>query len=413
MSETFSPEVIERNRRNVGFGARPASPREAELVNEVLKSGQLFDYVFTRQFEEAVARVHEKRIAIFVNSGTSALDLAVHSLKRLRGWQDGDEVLIPAVTFVASLTPLIRMGLKPVFVDIDPEHFDLDVSQLERHITGRTRGIMAVHLLGQICQMEEVMEAAGAHRLGVIEDACETMFVRRNGRVSGSWGDMVCFSTFMVHMISTAIGGFVATDDVELAEKAKQLANHANSSYKVKFDDDGLPVWDSSYNRTTGRPRSSTGETYDDVGYSFRASELEAAIGVAQMERWEDILAGFQRNGERLNENLADLGERLQLPKPRAGNEHGYFRYGMVIKDPAIDREDFARFLNQHGISATRIFPLINQPIYREMYGDLERDYPGAALVNRNGLMVSCHDGLTFDDMDFTSEVIHDYFAQH
>jgi CDP-6-deoxy-D-xylo-4-hexulose-3-dehydrase len=388
-------------RRAILPGGWPMGSRELELVTEVVKSGVIFDGAFTRRFEEMVAAAHGRRLAIFVNSGTSALEMAVHALKRQRGWRDGDEVLVPAITFVATVNPVIRLGLKPVFVDVDPLHFDIDADQLERRLTPRTRAIMPVHVFGQPARMERVMEFARLHDLAVIEDSCETMFVHRHGKVVGSWGDVACFSTFQVHLISTGIGGLAATDDERLAVVMKSVANHGMDSYELRWQD-GHPRW-----RTGARAWG-----YDDAGYSFRATDLEAALGIAQMERWPEIVGAYQRNAARLADSLADLQDHLQLPSVRDGSEHAWFRYGIVVKNPAISRDDLLEFVAGHRVFAWYLLPLLNQPVYQKLYGDLQPDYPVAANLNRNAFYLGCHVGLSLEDMDYLSEVVHSYFAR-
>jgi perosamine synthetase len=386
-----------------GVGGWSIGARERELVLEVLDSNVLWtgdNGEKTSQFEEGVARLHDRRLAIYLNSGTTAIQIALAALKRLRGWDDGDEILVPAVTFVGTINPVIYNNLIPVFVDVDPEHFDMAPDQIEQHITPRTRAIVPVHFLGQPCMIERIMEIANAHDLVVIEDSCETNYVKRNGKVVASWGEIACFSTFMVHMLQTGIGGFVLTDDIPLAEKMKQLINHANPSYRLSFDGD-RPVWTSR----------SDGSGWNDVGYSFRVTEMEAAIGVAQLERREEIVGAYQRNAERLTENLSDLRGQLQLPFARPGGEHSYFRYALTVKDPKRNRDGLMEHLAAHGIPVKYNFPLLNQPVYVERFGDLEPRYPVAASVNRDGLLLGCHVGLNLDDMDRQSELIHQYFA--
>jgi dTDP-4-amino-4,6-dideoxygalactose transaminase len=391
--------VTDTRRHTISIGGWLVRERERELLNEVVDSGSFYNGAMTHRFEGEVALAHDRRVAIFVNSGTSALDIAVHALKRERGWEDGDEVLVPAITFVATINPVLRCGLVPVFIDVDPDHFDIDADQLDSRVTSRTRAIIPVHIYGQPCRIEAVMDVARKRGLAVIEDSCETMFVRRNGQVCASFGDIACFSTFTVHLISTGVGGFAVTDDPKLAVRMKSLANHANDGYVLHLDGPE-PRWE-----ITGR-----GETFDDVGYSFRCSELEAAIGVAQMERWPEIVGTYQRNAQHLSDLLADLGDHLQLPFAREGSEHAYFRYPMVIKNPEIDREDLLEFMKDNGVASRHLLPILNQPVYRRLFGDLEPNYPVAARLNRRGFVVGCHVGLTPADMERTSQVLHSYF---
>jgi dTDP-4-amino-4,6-dideoxygalactose transaminase len=386
-----------------GWPAGDADPELTEryraLLNEVVDSGVFYNGEMTRRFETAMARVHDRNVAIFINSGTSAIDVAVHALKRERGWADGDEVLVPPITFVATINPVLRCGLKPVFVDVDPVHFDIDPDQLEKNITPRTRAIIPVHVYGQPCRIEAVMEVARKHGLAVIEDSCETMFVHRNGKVVASSGDIACFSTFTVHLISTGVGGFAVTDDPKLAVRMKSLANHANDGYVLHLQG-GEPRWE-----ITGR-----GETFDDVGYSFRCSDLEAALGVAQMEHWQRIVGAYQRNADHLTRLLADLGDHLQIPSAREGSEHAYFRYPLVLKDPSVDKGDLLAFLDDNRVASRHLLPILNQPVYRKLFGDLEPQYPVAAHLNQRGFVVGCHVGLTLQDMEHTSKVLHRFF---
>jgi perosamine synthetase len=384
------------------LGGWPVGPREIGLVNEVLQSGIIVAGPKTRRFEELMAAAHASRVAMFVNSGTAALEIAYHTLKRERGWQDGDEVLVPSITFIATITPLIRAGLKPVLVDVDPLHYDMAADDIERRITDRTRAIVPVHLLGQPCEIENVVEIARAHDLTVLEDSCETMFVRRNGQVVGSWGDMAVFSTFTVHQIATGIGGFVLTSDERLAVVAKQLANHGSGRYELSFDDDDHPIWRHDYR----------GIGFDDCGYSSRASDLEAALGIPQLERWPEIIGAYQRNALRVLDALADLEEHIQLPSVREGSEHAWFRVGMVIRDPDVDRDALLDHLVARGIPCQYLFPIMTQPIIQQVLGDLRPAYPSAAVITDRGFQIGCHIGLSDADMDRASEAIHEFFER-
>ena len=382
-------------------GLSPVTPRERELVNAVLDSGIIYGGEYTRRFEMAIARAHDRRLAILVNSGGSALELAVAALKKRRGWREGDEVLVPAITFVATINPLIHMGLRPVFVDVDPQHLDLDPGLLERRITARTRAVMPVHFFGQPCQMEEVMAVARRHDLAVIEDACETMFMRRNGRVVGSWGDIACFSTFTVHPIATGVGGLVATNDTELAVTMRGLANHGAGTWQVRFEGD-VPVWSDP-----GR-----GEGFEDPGWSYRLTDMEAALGLAQLERWPQVAAAYRHNAERLTAQLADLRPALQLPSVRPGSEHWWWRYAILVADPAVSRDALLDHLNANGVPARYLYPILSQPVYLRLFGDHRAENPVAAAVDRTGLVLGTHAGLTDVEIDRYSTVIHDFFRR-
>jgi perosamine synthetase len=389
----------------IGLGTAEISPLQRQLVNDVLSKNRLSYGEYTRRFESEFARLHDRRYATFCNSGTSALQVAVHALKERDGWKPGDEVLVPAVTFVASSNVVIQNGLTPVFVDVEPDHVGIDPAQLERHLTPRTRAIMPVHLFGQPCDMDPIMAFAHERRLRVIEDSCETMFVRYKGRPTGSWGDISCFSTYVAHLVVTGVGGFATTNDDELAVLIKSLMNHGRDSIYLSIDDDDTT--DQSVLAQMVARRFS----FVHVGYSYRGTEMEAALGVGELARHGEMLERRQQNARFLNEALADLSTFLQLPSVRPGAEHAWMMYPVIVKD-GVDRERLLLHLETAGIETRHLMPLINQPVYHKLFGDLEPRYPVAARINRCGFAIGCHQGLARADLDRVVEAFHTYFAR-
>ena len=395
-----APEPI----RQIGVGGVEIGAVERKYVNDVLDKGRLTYGEYTRTFEQKFARLHDLRVAIFCNSGTSALQVALHALKRQYGWNDGDEVLVHAVTFVASANVVLQNGLVPVFVDIEPDYYELDPARIESHITPRTRAIMPVHLFGQPCDMEPILAIARTHGLKVIEDSCEAMFVRYHGAPVGSFGDVACFSTYAAHLITTGVGGLAATDDQELATMMKSLFNHGRDGIYLSMDDD--QTTDAKQLLSLVKRRFN----FTEIGYSYRSSELEAAIGLAQLERWEEIIAARQRNAAALTAGLESLQEYLQLPRVRPETEHAFMMYPIVVRDPKVIRDELALYLEQRRIETRPMLPLINQPVYRELFGDMEPRYPVAQWVNQNGFYIGCHGGLGPTDLDYMIETIQAFF---
>ncbi|HLB77655.1 MAG TPA: aminotransferase class I/II-fold pyridoxal phosphate-dependent enzyme, partial [Candidatus Dormibacteraeota bacterium] len=172
------PGVPPDHVRTIGLGTASITPAQRRYVNDVLDKNRLSYGEYTRRFEREFARLHERTFAIFCNSGTSALQVAVHAMKEHFGWKDGDEILVPAITFVASANVVLQNGLVPVFVDVEPDHFGIDPDQLAGHLSPRTRAVMPVHLFGQPCDMDPILAFASDHDLRMLEDSCETMFVR-------------------------------------------------------------------------------------------------------------------------------------------------------------------------------------------------------------------------------------------
>jgi perosamine synthetase len=192
--------------RIIGVGTFTASPLAKRLVMEALSNNRLSYGPMMQRFETELARMHGCRFGIMSNSGTSALLLALQALKELHGWADGDEVIVPAVTFVATANIVLHNRMVPVLVDVDRLYYELRPELIEQAITPRTRAIIPVHLFGQPADMEPIVAIARRHSLKIIEDSAETMFASCNGKRVGSLGDIGCFSTYVAHLIVTGVG---------------------------------------------------------------------------------------------------------------------------------------------------------------------------------------------------------------
>ena len=188
---------------------------EKSLINEVLNSNRLTYGPMTKRFENEFAQIHGCRFGLFMNSGTSALHIALAALKSRNGWSEGDEVIVPALTFVATSNIVLHNGMTPVFVDVEPDTYNIDPAKIEEKITARTRAVIPVHLLGLPATMGPILGVGQKHNLSIIEDSCETMFADYRGRSVGSMGNMGCFSTYVAHLLVTGVGGFTITNDVD------------------------------------------------------------------------------------------------------------------------------------------------------------------------------------------------------
>jgi len=395
---------LTKETRRIGVGVADISPLQRQYVEDVLLKNRLSYGEYTRRFEREFAQLHNRRYAIFCNSGTSALQVALHGMKELNGWDDGDEVLVPAITFVATSNVVLQNRMKPVFVDVEADHFGIDPGQLARHLSPRTRAIVPVHMFGQPCDMEPILSFARQHELRVLEDSCETMFVRHKGEPVGSWGDAACFSSYVAHLIVTGIGGFATANDEALATIMKSLMNHGRDNIYLSIDDDDDLGDDAELRRIVERRFS-----FVHVGYSYRATEMEAALGVGELARHREIIERRQANAAYLSGGLADLGEFLQLPTQRKDTEHAFMMYPVVSRG-AVNRDSLLLHLERAGIETRYLMPLINQPIYQRLFGDLERLYPVAKRLNHSGFFIGCHQRLSREDLDYVIEVFHGFF---
>ncbi len=396
--------ALTRRAEQLGVGTVRLSDLEKRFVNQALDSNRLSYGPFARRFERRVARLHGRRYGIFMNSGTSALQVALHALKETRGWSDGDEVIVPALTFVATVNVVLQNGLRPVFVDVDPHYYGLEPARLSDALTSRTRAILPVHPFGQPCEIGPIVAFAKAHGLAVLEDSCETMFARYRGKPVGSFGDVACFSTYAAHILVTGVGGIAITDDDELAVTMKSLANHGRDAIYTSMDDDRVRE-DADLFKIVSRRFS-----FVHVGYSYRATELEAALGLGQLRRWRTFLRRRQENARRLTRALRPLAGALQLPRVRPGSQHAFMMYPIVLAD-GIDREAVVRHLEHYRVETRYMLPLLTQPVYQRLFGNIAPLYPNAHRVDRQGFYVGCHPDVSARDIDYVAAVLADFFA--
>lgn len=391
-------------KRFIGVGSVNISDLEKQYVNDVLGNNRLSYGYYTDRFERAFARAHKVGYALFCSSGTSALQVGLHALKEKYGWRDGDEVLVPAVTFVASVNVILQNRLTPVLVDVDPMYFEIDPEKAEEKISKRTVAIMPVHLFGNPCDMDSLVALKERHNLVMIEDSCETMFARYKGKPVGSFGEVACFSTYAAHILVTGVGGFAVTSDRELAVLIKSFYNHGRDGIYTNLDDTKRGSLNQLFTIVSRR------FNFIHLGYSYRATELESALGLGQMRRWRQIIASRKRNARALTRDLKQFPRYLQLPVKRPGADHVFMMYPIVVKR-GIDRDELVLYLERKGIETRYLLPLTNQPVYEKMWGYIEDDYPVAKHLNRNGFYIGCHPDLTADDTDYLSEVFSRYFS--
>jgi len=391
-------------KEQLGVGTLTLGASERRNVMEALRNKRLSYGPFSQRFEREFAALHDSRFAVFSNSGTSALHIALAALKERHGWKDGDEVLVPSVTFVATANVVLHNGMTPVFVDVDPLTFNIDPRLIEAKITERTRAIIPVHLLGQPCDMDEILAIAKRRKLRVIEDSCETTFARYRGRKVGSFGDIGCFSTYVAHYIVTGVGGLCTTSDPDLAVRLRSLMNHGRDSIYLKIDDD-RGAKGKQLREIVARRFS-----FVSLGHSFRCTEMEAALGVAQLERREAISRARQANARLLIEGLADVPQ-LQLPAVPDDRDHMFMMFPLVVREGA--KTALVNHLEERRIETRDLLPLVNQPVYQKLFGaGLEKRYPVARRLNRSAFYIGCHQDLSRRDLAYMIDTIREFFRR-
>ncbi len=301
--------------RTITLGYLNISEQGRKYVLDALDHNRLSRGKYTAQFEERFAELHESKHAVFCNSGTSALQIALAALREQHHYRDGDEVLVPALTFIATSNIVLQNNLTPVFVEVDPRTYNLDPSRIEERLTPRSRVILPVHLCGLPCEMDPILDLARRRGLQVLEDSAETMFARYRGRPVGSFGELGCFSTYIAHILVGGVGGLVTTKDAELATICRSLMAHGRDHIYLNIDDDdqiGDPQLEQIVKRRYNFVR---------LGYSYRATELEAAIALSELERWPDNIAR-RRQFIRPYLHLGNVGNHIQrFPGYLPGNK--------------------------------------------------------------------------------------------
>lgn len=389
----------------IGVGGLILSDEEKRLVNKALDSNQLTYGPMCREFEKKFAESHHCNHALYMNSGTSALHVALAALKDRHGWNDGDEVIVPAVTFVATSNVVLHNNMVPVFVDVDPKTYNIDPQKIEEKITKKTRAIIPVHLMGLPASMDPIIELANTYRLKIIEDSCETMFATYKGRSVGSIGDIGCFSTYVAHFLVTGVGGFCTTLNPELAVDMRSLMNHGRDSIYISSLDDSNLEGDKLHEVIEKR------FSFVHVGHSFRCTELEAAIGLGQLSRADEIVRRRKEIANKLTSGLAPFQDRIQLPYCPEDRTHSYMLYGIGLRQG--DKRHIVNYLEDLNIETRDLLPLINQPIYKRLFGDLEAKYPIAKWVNNSCFYIGCHPYMTDPEVDFIIEAFSEYFKNN
>lgn len=389
--------TIAPSKTRIGVGEVRISPTARVNVLDALDHHRLSYGPWTQRFERGFADLQRHRFACFMNSGTSALQVGLAAMKEHYGWRDGAEVLVPALTFVATLNVITQNNLRPILVDVDSRHYDIDWQQVAAILARRSAGdleqpaaVIPVSLFGQPVRIPQIVRGFG---LRVLEDSCETMFVGH------AQADVTAYSTYACHLLNTGVGGFTATDDPELAALIRSLANHGRSGIYTGIDDE-----------LGARETMDARFCFERPGYSYRATELEAAIGCAELDEWREHFLDRRANADFLKVGLAGLP--LQLPFDRNPGQHAYMMFPIVCHD-VVDRDALTEHLERAGIETRPMLPLTSQPYVRSLFGDgVESRYPVAQRINRQGFYVGCHPYMTAGDLDHIVAVFNDYFGR-
>lgn len=362
---------------------------EIQSVIEPLRSGWVVQGPKVLEFEESWSAFVGVEHSIAVSSGTAALHLALAAA----GIGPGDEVIVPAFTWVSTANVVENLGARVVFCDVNLEDFNLSIAHLKTLVTSKTRAVIPVHLFGAAAQMEEVIEFAQASELSVVEDAACGFGTRVSEQHVGGLGDIGCFSFHPRKAITTGEGGMMTTSDLKLARKLRELRNHGMSQDAPEPHLVGQPYFMADHNV---------------AGYNYRLTDIQAALGVAQMSRAEDIVSERRRLAQRYIHHLQGL-PGLVVPGTQPNTTHAFQSFVCRLSDSSLDLDGLTSRRNRL-MSALKEVGIMSRPgthavhtlaYYAQKYSLNPADLPGALVAHQTSFALPLFVGMTDDEQDY------------
>src|SRR3989338_9079302 len=386
--------------------------KEINAVIEVLR-GNTAVGAHTAEFERRIARLFGKKYGIMVNSGSSANMLAVE-LMNLPEWS---EVITPLLTFSTVVGPLVQKRLMPVFVDVVPGTYLLDIDQVEKAITKKTRALMVPSLLGNVPDLMRLRRIADAHKLILVEDSCDTLGATIGGKPTGKYSDITTTSFYGSHIINGAGGGgMIMVHDKHMAGRAQVLRGWGRASSllgeskasenlvkRFQTNVDGVP-YDAKF-------------VFSEMGYNFLPLELSAAFGLVQLGRLPKFSETRGKNFKRLYSFFDQYQKFFVLPETTPGVSTNWLAFPLTIHDGApFSRQEIASYLGKNEIRTRPVFTgnILRQPAFRTiMHRKAVQEYPATEHVMRGGFVVGCHQGLTKGQLDYMEEVFRKFLKKY
>ena len=352
---------------------------EKKYLNECIDTGWISsEGPFVKQFEDQFANRVQRKYAIAVTNGTAALDVGIEAL----GIGPGDEVILPAFTIISCIGQIIRSGATPVLVDSDPLTWNMNLKQVEEKITEQTKAIMVVHIFGLPVDVEPLLEIAKNKNIKIIEDAAEMHGQTYYDKPCGSFGDISTFSFYSNKLITTGEGGMLVTDDEQLAMDCRSLRNLCFQP-KKRF-------------------------VHERLGWNYRMTNLQAALGLAQLERLDEFVQRKRSMGKKYTQGLRVLNE-VQLPLEKTDYaENIYWVFGLVLDDSiGFDAEEAIKMLGEKGIGCRPFFcPMNQQPVLREMGFFINESYPVAERLYKQGFYIPSGTALNSEHINHVTKIL-------
>ncbi len=371
----------------IEFGDLKLDERAEQHLKDIVRTSWVTEGEKVKQFEKEWSKLFDYKYSISMDNGTSA-DMAACMVLYDLGAERGDEIIVPALAFAAAGNSILAAGYKPVFVDVKRETMNINPEKIEEKITPKTRAIMVVHTMGKPCEMDKINEIARKNNLYVIEDSCEAHGAKYKGKFVGHLGDMAVFSFYAAHLICCGEGGMVSTNTSKIAGLLESVKSHGRKPGSLYFD-------------------------HLRFGLNFKMNDLEASIGLSQIQDFWKIFNKRKENFYYLLEKLKDLNkfaifnseEEYEVVCPHA--------FSLILKDPKYNLPALYKFLEDDSIKCKRNFgSMPTQHKAFEFLGYKLGEFPEAEYVGDNGLHFGIHQYLTQEDLDYISDKIHEYFSR-
>lgn len=384
-----------------------------EEINAVIKclgeSTQMGNY--SRKFESEIAKLFDKEYCLYVNSGSSALYIGVEAFDFPRG----SEVITPALTFSTSIGCLVKNHLIPVFVDVEPFSYNIDITQIENQITDKTVAILAPNLMGNLCNWPEIRKIADKYNLVVIEDSADTLGATIGGKSSGFYSDMSITSFYGSHIINCAgNGGALAINNKKVMERAKLLRSWGRSS--SLFDEKSEAI-ENRFNVDLDGIDYDAKFVFETVGYNLEGNELGAAFGMAQLRKLPENIITRQINFARQCEFFLKYGQYFENPQELNGCNTAWLAFPILVKDNApFTRKQFQIYLENRNIQTRVVFTgnILRQPMCKNIEKkEMPEGYPNADNIMERGVLLPLHHGLTEEMFMRLHTTIDEFLAQY
>ncbi len=384
----------------IPFGTISVTDRSKEIILKILQSNRLSSGKYVREFEKRFAELIGAKEAVAVSSGTDADTLALALLYDY-GAKRGDEIITSALSFVATGNSVLQAGFTPVFIDIDRKTLNIDPAKIEEKITDKTRAIMPVDLMGKPADMDRINAIADKYDLCVIEDAAEAHGATYKGRNAGTLGDIGAFSLYIAHIITTVEGGIIVTDNSDHAEILRSLRSHGRA---CKCESCVLNLA-SSYcaRRFENGDNADIRFMFERIGFSAKMNELEAAVGIGNLDIYDDILRKRRDNLYYLMENFRQFSPYLVTIEKEPYEEIGPHALPIIIQEQSpFSRIQLVNFMEEKGIDTRNLFS--SMPTQCPGYSFLGHkigDFPHAEYIGDNGIHIGVHQDIGREDCDY------------